>query len=98
MFDGLIFWLLCFLPGRILVAIVSFGKYTTSLPDELSDPFSRWDTKRQPDGRIAVSYETVCLIGFMFWVVLLFLIGLGFWTGAYDLVTPLRGWLFGVGE
>ena len=94
MFDSAIFYVLCFIPGKIIVWVFTAGKYTTSIADEMSEPFANWDSKKQADGRVVVSHETVTMIGFLFWVGVLFVICIGFYTKTFDLVTPLRSWLF----
>ena len=96
MFDGLVFWLMCFIPGKILVTVFGFGKYVTSLEHEISDPFGTIDLKRRQDGKTIVSYDLVCWIGFFFWLFLVLLVAVGYYSGSFDLVTPLRAWLFGV--
>ncbi len=99
MFDGAIFYGLCFIPGKFLVWLFTLGKYTTSIVEELSEPFDSWDTKKSSDDdRVFVSYEMVTFIGFLFWVAVLCCIGVGYWTRTFDLVTPLRQWLFNVDQ
>jgi hypothetical protein len=95
-FDSAIFWVLCFIPGKILIWIFSGGRYVTDLPDDLSKVLVEpVDDLRQHGNKTIVHSDTVVLIGMLFWLGLLIVITVGYWTGKFDLVTPLRIWLFG---
>jgi hypothetical protein len=96
MFDGAIFWSLCYIPGKIIIWIFGGGRYVTDLPDELSKLLIEpEDMLRQRGQKTVVNSDMVVLIGGLFWLGILMLITVGYWSGKFDLVTPIRNWMFG---
>ena len=95
MFDGAFLYSICFATGKILIFVFGRGKYVTSIFDEIEEPFSFDDTKNLTDGKILIRGDLVVFVGGLFWFVILVSGAVGFWTGYFDLITPLRNWLFG---
>ena len=95
MFDGLGFDAVLYFTGSLLIKIFGFGKYVTSITEEISDPFYAESMKRLANGKILVRADMVSLLGLVFWLGMVILALVGYWTGTFDVFSPLRNWLFG---
>jgi hypothetical protein len=87
--------ILIYFTGCFIVWVMGRRTYYTSIVDEFAKPQILGDLTRQEDGRTLVRSGAVCLIGVLPWLAMLLLCVVAYWAGLFDVITPLRFWLFG---
>jgi hypothetical protein len=94
MFDQFGFTVVFYVTGRVLIEVFGGRKYLVSISEELSDPFYTEETKTLGSGQILVRADTVILLGIFFWFCAMIFALVGYWAGWFDVLSPIRNWLF----